>query len=129
MAENRIYKDLDLAFIPHPITEDVGKKVGTRAIIQALKSIVLLNYYEKPFHPEIGCNVRGLLFELVTSSTAILIGKEIKTAIKNFEPRVEVKDVLVSESDDGHGYNVNIIFFEVNVPEPLSVSFFLERLR
>ena len=56
MASNtaRLYKDLDLNFGINPVTKDVDKKIGDRAIITAVKNLILLNYFEKPFNPSIG---------------------------------------------------------------------------
>lgn len=126
---NRTYKDLDLDFLPHPIKKDIGKKVDANAIVQSLKNLILLNHYEKPFHPEIGSNVRKMLFEPVDSVTANLLSKEITDVINNFEPRVKLENVRVEENFDGNGFDVTMTFFIVNLPNPISVSFFLERLR
>lgn len=125
----RIYKDLDLAFIPHPIKKDVNKKTGYNAITQSVQNLVLLNHYEKPFHPEIGSNIRRMLFEPLDPISASLIAREIEDVITNFEPRVRLQDVVVEEDVSGDGYNVSITFFLLNLEEPIEVSMFLERLR
>ena len=75
---NRVYKDLDLNFIPHPVKKDVNKKVGVNAIMQSLTNLILLNHYEKPFHPEIGSNVRKMLFEPIDPVVAQILAKEMK---------------------------------------------------
>lgn len=125
----RIYKDLDLAFIPHPIRKDVNKKTGYNAIIQSVQNLVLLNHYEKPFHPEIGSNIRRMLFEPLDPISASIIAREIEDVINNFEPRVRLQDVIVEEDVTGNGYNVNVTFFLLNLEEPITVDLFLERLR
>lgn len=125
----RTYKDLDLDFTPHPIKKDVNKKIGVNAIVQSLKDLILLNHYEKPFHPEIGSNVRKMLFEPLDPITANILAQEIRLIINNFEPRVRLEQVYVNENYDGNGFDVTLEFFMVNVPNPISVSFFLERLR
>lgn len=129
MSSKRIYKDLDLNFTTHPITKDVNKKTGANAIIQSLLNLFYLNHYEKPFHPEIGSNIRKMLFMPVDPVTASSLGKEIEVVIQNFEPRVSTNKVLVTENTDGNGFDVTLEFFIVNTTEPLAVSFFLERLR
>jgi phage baseplate assembly protein W len=126
---SRTYKDLDLSFIPHPITGDINKKTGINAIIQALKNIILLNHYEKPFHPEIGSNVRKMLFENIDPVTSNILAREIKLTIINFESRVSVENVYVSENYDSNGFDVTIEFTIKNTAEPLTITFFLERLR
>jgi phage baseplate assembly protein W len=125
----RIYKDLDLAFIPHPIRKDVNKKTGYNAIIQSVKNLVLLAHYEKPFHPEIGANVRKMLFEPLDPITANIIAKEIEDVIVNFEPRVDISSVEVVEDESGNGYNVTVAFFLLNLEEPIQTTIFLERIR
>jgi phage baseplate assembly protein W len=125
----RIYKDLDLAFIPHPIRKDVNKKTGYNAIIQSVKNLVLLSHYEKPFHPEIGGNIRKMLFEPLDPITANIIAKEIDDVITNFEPRVDLSSIDVTENYDGNGYDVIVTFFLLNTEEPIQTTIFLERLR
>jgi phage baseplate assembly protein W len=125
----RIYKDLDLAFIPHPIRKDVNKKIGYNAVIQSVTNLVLLAHYEKPFHPEIGANVRKMLFEPLDPISANIIAKEIEDVILNFEPRVELSSVEVLENIDGNGYDVTVTFFLLNLEEPIATTIFLERLR
>lgn len=128
-AAVREYKDFDLNFGIHPITKDIAKKTGANAVVQALRSIILMNHYEKPFHPEIGSNVRKLLFEPVDPVTANILAAEIKIAITNFEPRATVENVFVVENLNRDGFDVTVEFFINNTARPLVVSFFLERLR
>jgi phage baseplate assembly protein W len=125
----RIYKDLDLAFTKHPIKNDVNRKTGYNAVIQSVKNLVLLSHYEKPFHPEIGGNVRKMLFEPMDPITANIIAKEIEDVITNFEPRVQLRSIDVVENFDNNGYDITIEFFLLNLPEPIQTTIFLERLR
>ena len=90
---------------------------------------MLLSHYEKPFHPEIGSNIRKMLFEPLDPITATIISREIEDVITNFEPRVDLKDVIVQENIDGNGYDVTVEFFLLNLEEPIIVDLFLERLR
>src|SRR6185312_12306460 len=101
---------------------------GIQAVVQSLMNLVQLNHYEVPFHPEIGGNVRKLLFENVDPITANLLSEEIKNVISNFEPRVQVIAVLVEATED-NGYQVTLQFYVVNNVEPIQISLFLERIR
>jgi phage baseplate assembly protein W len=125
----RNYKDIDLDFIAHPITGDINKKTGINAIVQSLKTLLFLNHYEKPFHPEIGSNIRKMLFENIDPVTANILAKEIKITVDNFEPRVSIRNVFVTENYDENGFDVTLEFIIKNTAEPIAVSFFLERLR
>ena len=131
MASNtsRLYKDLDLNFGINPVTKDVNKKVGDRAIIAAVRNLILLNYFEKPFNPSIGSNVRRLLFEPMDAGTGSLLQKEITLTINNYEPRVKLRNVYVQADEENQGYNVTIEFFLINRIEPVTLNLFLERLR
>ena len=87
----RQFKDLDLNFSIHPVRKDINKNLNEMAVINAVKNLVLTNHFEKPFHPEIGSNVRRLLFDNLDTVTASAIESEIRTTITNFEPRVSIK--------------------------------------
>lgn len=130
MALNtRKYIDFDLAFTAHPVTGDLTKKTDYSAVSQSIKNLIFLNHYEKPFHPEIGCNLRKMLFELIDPSTASVIRTEIINTIGNFEPRVKINDVVVRPSYDENGYDVTIVYTTINLQNPIKINFFLERLR
>lgn len=131
MASNvsRTYTDLDLNFIAHPVTKDITKKVGERTITTAIKNLILLNFFEKPFNPNIGSNVKRLLFEPMDPITTSALQKEIETTITNFEPRAKLRNVYVESDDDNNGYNVIIEFFIINRIEPITLNLFLERIR
>ena len=123
------YKDLDLSFTRHPVKNDVNKHIDEMAVINALKNLLSLNYYEKPFHPEIGSGVRGLLFENMDIVTSRVLEREIKQTIQNFEPRVNVQKVEVSPDFDNNRYSIGMTFYIINRTEPITIDFFLQRDR
>lgn len=128
-SPTKAYSDVDIEMNAHPVTGDVLVKSGAMAVVQAVMSLVQIGHYEKPFHPEIGANIRQLLFELADSVTANLLAEEIKTTLANFEPRASIINVIVEATGDGNGFNVTIEFSIVSLPAPVTISFFLERLR
>jgi len=125
----RDFKDLDLSFNIHPVKKDINKHVGVKAVINSIKNLVLTNHYEKPFQPEIGSNVRKLLFEQLDNLTAISLQREISEVIKNFEPRAVVSKISVIVDYEKNGFGVDLEFFMVNLPNPITITFFLERIR
>jgi phage baseplate assembly protein W len=127
--QTRTYSDFDVSFTPNPITGDVNMVTGYNSVVQAVTNLVQLNHYEKPFHPEIGGNVRKLLFEPADNITAGLLANEIKIVIGNFEPRATVLGVYAETTADGNGYNVTVEFSVLTVSDPITITFFLERLR
>ena len=125
----RSFKDLDLNFTIHPVKKDINTHKNEYAIINAVKNLVLTNHYERPFQPEIGSNIRRLLFENVDAVTASQIEREIVETITNFEPRVQVSKVDVLPDPDNNGFKVELEFFVINNPSPITINFFLERIR
>jgi hypothetical protein len=71
------YRDLDLNFNVHPVRKDINILTDEQSVITSVKNLIMMNFYEKPFHPEIGCNVRRMLFdnidEYATGSIASVI--------------------------------------------------------
>ena len=100
---NRNYRDVDLAFASKPGTTfddgitrgDIYKKVDVRSVEQSMKNILLTNWYEKPFQPFYGANLRQLLFELDTMVSEPEVNDLVRSAIERWEPRVEVQDIEI----------------------------------
>lgn len=127
--EVRTYKDLDLNFRAHPVTKDVVKRTGNAAIIGALRNLILTNLYEKPFQPNFGSRIRGLLFEDVSFITANVLQTELTNVIQNFEPRVGVDAIRVQANPEQNRYDITIRFFINNLEAPVTINFFLEKVR
>ena len=125
----REFRDLDLNFNIHPIRKDINKHVGDKAIINSVKNLLSTNNYERLFNPIFGGNIRRLLFENLDMVTAIRVEKEIYTTIQNYEPRVSLQRVSVVPEYDSNAFNVRVEFNIVNRPEPVTITFQLERLR
>jgi len=125
----RIYKDLNLDFQQNSATKDIQRVEDVDAVKRSVRNLISLNHYEKPFHPEIGSNLRGMLFENITPQISHYIGKQIEFLIKNYEPRCRLVEVSNRPNLDRNGYSVSISFYVVNVPNPVQVETFLERLR
>lgn len=125
----REFKDLDLNFNIHPVKKDINRNIGPMAVINSVKNLVLTNHYEKPFRPEIGSNVRRLLFENLDVVTATTIQNEIQRMIENYEPRVSIINLKVNADFDNNGFKVYMEFYIVNQTSPVTINFFLERIR
>ena len=123
------YTDLDLDFFANPNTGDLIKKVGEDAIKRSVRNLIFTNFYERPFRPYIGSNIRKLLFENITPFTAILLKNAIVSVINNFETRVSLQKVNVTENIDNNGYDVRLEYIILNRQAPVVTSLFLERIR
>ena len=126
---SRIYKDLNLDFQQNSATKDIQKLTDVEAVKRSVRNLISTNHYEKPFHPEIGSNLRGMLFELMSPQMNHVISKQIENLIKNYEPRCNLTQVHTQPMFDRNGYSVQISFMVNNYQEPVIVESFLERLR
>ena len=126
----RQYKDLDLFFSRKNGTNDIEKITDVEAVKRSIRNLVLTNFYEKPFHPEIGSGIRDMLFENMTPITAVVLARKVEDVIENFEPRARLIGVRAQPNLDRNEYEVTIEFFVVNTPtELVDMTIFLEVLR
>ena len=126
----RQYKDLDLFFAKKNGSRDIRKITDIAAVKRSVRNLILLNHYEKPFHPEIGSGIRNILFENISTIAAFTLTKKIEDVIINFEPRVRLINVRADPNLDRNEYEVTIEFFVVNTPtELVDLTVFLEVLR
>ena len=126
----RQYKDLDLLFGKKQAPNDINKVTDIQAVKRSVRNLVLLNHYEKPFHPEIGSGIRNMLFENMSPLTSHALTTEIEDVIENFEPRVQLVGVRALPDIDRNEYEVTIEFYVLNTPtELVDLTIFLEVLR
>jgi len=129
MPKKDIFSDLDLNFIAHPITGNVGRKTNREAVRQSVKSLILTDYFERPFKSDIGCSIRYYLFELFTPPVKQQMERAIKEVIKNYEPRADVFEVLVEDRSELNALTVSVAFMILNDPDPVILDVILERVR
>ena len=126
----REYVDLDLFFGKKTSNRDISDVTDVQAVKRSIRNLVLLNSFEKPFHPEIASGVRDMLFELMTPVTAALLARQVQDVIENFEPRARLVGVRAIPDYDKNSYSVTVEFYVVNTPtELVDLTIFLERLR
>ena len=126
---SRDFVDLNLDFARNVVTNDVVKIEGVDAVKRSVKTLLQTNFYERPFHPEIGCGVREFLFENFTPVTGIFIQRKVEEVITNYEPRARISSVTVNEQPDRNGIDVTVYFYVMNMPNPVSVTTVLQRIR
>lgn len=130
MARNtRTFSDIDFNFTRHPVTNDVAVVYDEESIKRSVKNLVMTQNYERPFHSEIGSQIRGLLFEPALPITAVLLKRAISDTIINFEPRVRLISVDVKYTPDTNAVVATITFTIVNTSRPISINLVLKRTR
>lgn len=125
----QIFRDFDLAFASHPNTKDLTIKKNEDAVKQSLRNLIQTQYYERPFHSEIGSPVRSLLFELATPLVTNAIRRGIIDVIINFEPRVQLQDVQVLMKDETNECDISIVYSVVGLQTLEQLDLTLERTR
>ena len=105
------------------------KKQDAAAVKQAVKNLMLTNYFEKPFQPKFGGNLRDMLFDLSDDDAEEDIEDRIKTAITIFEPRAQALNVTATATPDRNSIRVTVEFRIINTQETVTVTTVLARLR
>ena len=126
---SRTFKDLDLDFGLNSVTKDVNKLTDAEAIKRSVRNLINTNNYERPFRPEIGSGIRGLLFEPMTELTSHFMQLKIAEVLNEYEPRISLSDIVINNQEDKNAYGVSIHFIIKGSQEPVIVESFLERLR
>lgn len=124
-----LFKDLDLDFAPHPMTSDVPQKTDAEAVKRAIRNLVMMNKYDKPFKPQIDARLTRLLFEPATPMTAVMVRSNIIDILNRYEPRAKINDVVVIFNEDTNTFEVTISFMLLNTKENSKVFVTIERLR
>ena len=105
---SRAFKDINLSFKRHPVTNDVVTITDEDAIKRSVKNIIFTTLGEKPFMPQFGSVISESLFELSTNLNEVRITDEIKTSLMNYEPRIDNLDINVSLYPDSNEMNVTV---------------------
>jgi phage baseplate assembly protein W len=121
------YIDLDLGFNLHPVTKDISRKIDKNAIITSVINLIKTRHGERPFHPEIGCQIYSLLFEPFTPDIKSIMERAVKYCLDNFEPRVQLQWVRIQEDRPHNALSITIAFVIVGTTESVQTNFFLER--
>jgi len=123
------YKDFNLLFEAHPVTGDILMVEDEEAVTASIRNLIFMSHYEKPFHPEIGCAIKNLLFEFMSPITALHIKNLILNTINNFEPRAKIYKMEVTPVYAEYGYDVQIWFYVLDRSDIVTITLPLRRLR
>ena len=121
MPQQRVsqsFKDISMSFETNPLNDDLIALKNSSAIARSIRKIVFTQPWEKFFNPEFGSRVSESLFEVVDEVSTIAIRDEIRSSIINYEPRVNLLDVLVNPNPDENEMNVTIKYEIVGIDIP-----------
>ena len=131
MAQNNqnIYSDLDLTFTKIPGRGDVAMSYDEQAVVRSIRNLLLTNFYERPFQPNLGSNIDALLFEPITNLTASMLETEIRNVMNNYEPRATIQTLTVTPDEVHNLMSVYMEVFIGNNTTPTAVNLILQRSR
>lgn len=129
VSKRKPHRDLDLSLKIHPIRKDIIPLKDDAAIKNAVKNLLVSNFYERPFQDDLGANLRGLLFEPAGLLTTLKIKDNIKSVIKKYEPRVALTDISVNNMESDNSYHINVNFNIKEYDTASGVEIILRRLR
>ena len=128
-TERIVYSDLFTDFDKHPVKNTLLRKTNVDAVKQSVKNLLLTNKGERLFQPNLGGNIRALLFENITPQTFLTAREHIFDTLAAHEPRANVLDVVITNTSNEHEVFIQVLFSVLNIQEPVSVEVFLERVR
>jgi phage baseplate assembly protein W len=124
------FRDINITFKKHPVTDDIVVSKDDAAIKQALVSLLLTNKGERLFNPGYGADIRSFLFENLSYTTASSIKDNIRSAINQYEPRIKLENLKCNPNYDENGFDVEMIYSIRGSDNPSrNVEFFLSRTR
>jgi len=129
LTQRTVYSDFFTDLNKHPVNNLLLRKTNVDAVKQSIRNWLLTDKGERPFQPNLGGNIRAMLFENITAQTFITMEEMIFDTLTAHEPRAEVIEVVVSQSSYEHDVQVTIVFRVVNVQEPVTLEILLERVR
>ena len=123
------YSDLFTDFTRHANTGELNKKTNENAVKQSVRNLLLTNKYERLFHPEIGSNLKALLFENMTPHLPQICNDYIAEVFENHEPRAEFLYADINFDHDRNNANISIYFMIINSQVQAILPITIERTR
>ncbi len=112
-----------------PGRSDLSRVVNENAVRESIRNLVETDRGERLFQPNIGCDVRGSLFENIDASSMLILKENIKSTIRTYEPRCNLRDVEIVGNVDSNELKVRIIFSVINSNIDSSLTIDLNRVR
>ena len=129
VSRKKGHRDLDLKLGIHPIRKDLNVLKDDNAIKNAVRNLLVSNFFERPFQPSLGANLRGLLFEPMGGITKMNLKENIQRVLVRHEKRIEVLNIAIKEDIEGNSYHATVEFRIKETDTVNDVEIVLRRLR
>jgi phage baseplate assembly protein W len=127
--KQELYSDFFMNLDENPVSQDLARKTNEEAVKASIKNLLLTDKGERPYQPNLGCNIRQMLFDNMTPDTIILMKEVIKDTLEAYEPRADIIGVDVRSSVDDNQVNIAVVFKVINSSEPVTLVTSLTRVR
>ena len=128
--QSRAFKDISLSFKRHPVTNDILALRNEDAIKRSVRNLVETINEERFFNPLLGSRVRESLFEVPDNTIRATLKSQIENSILNFEPRVNLTDVIINHPNDTNDLEVTVVYDIIGQEAtPQEITFILQPTR
>ena len=127
--KTELYSDFFVGLDIHPGKKDLARATNEKAIKRAIVNLLLTDYDERLYQPNLGANLKYLLFEPADDETLMLMRKQIESCLSKFEPRINIVSLKLETSEDEHQIHVTLAFTTINIPRPITINLVLNRVR
>jgi len=125
----QVFTDIPGSFELNPVNGDLTKVVNEQSVKMSIKNLLLTNRGERLFQPNIGGDLRALLFENVTPAILSIAEKEVRRTLELYEPRCNVLEVVINGNIDANFVRITITFTVINTSDVIEYSVLLDRIR
>ena len=124
-----LYSDFSVGLDIHPGEKDLARVINENATKRSIINLLLTDYDERLYQPNLGANLKYLLFEPASEETLGLMQSQIENCLSKFEPRINILNLRLSTSFDEQQINVTLVFSMINIPKPITINLILNRVR
>ena len=125
----QVYSDFLNDLTPHPVVKDIVRYTNEAAVNRSIRNLILTNRGERLYQPDLGSDIRQMLFEPMIPTTSDLIRKFVQNTITNYEPRVKVLNIEVIAYENQNAYAITITYLIINKQDPVQLTVTLDRVR
>lgn len=123
---SKAFKDISLSFAKHPVTNDILILKNEDAIKKSVSNIIRTTLGERFFNVNFGTSINDYLFENTSTDLVFTVRDEIKLALENYEPRIEINRIEVDIPADSNELNVQVVYDIIGLSIlPQKVNFIL----
>ena len=128
--QSKRFKDISLSFKRHPVTNDILALTNEDAIKRSVRNLVETINEERFFNSLVGSRVRESLFEIPDNTIRATLKSQIENSILNFEPRVNLTDVIINHPNDTNDLEVTVAYDIIGQEAtPQEITFILQPTR